>query len=458
MPLCVVSPEFAQGMEPEWTRRCSLSFARARVVDYGGGPGLLGYVLLKGEYGLSSYTNVDIANSSLTRTLKNLKNWSSLVHVVRAIAPTDVHFGSLRPTIFFCVGGVIVHMSDAYLEQWARNVDASGAASVVMEWRKSEVSEARAAKLLELLASYSVVCERSFERDFINDHKYPPEQQRHMIYLQRKAPAARPELSTAPQPGAWLPPEGQLRGPSVALSRLAAGGVNDASAAPAVPASPRPSCPDGTSTFHAEALGVCRCECVLVDVGLNNGYSLMEWPRQAAMELARADRENEHRSEVNRRMHQCLRKRETTCYYGFEGNPAFDERLMATQEQLRRRGHHVKLYTSTVFSTHGGEADFFVEPARFHTGAVLSTLDPSLKLVSKVQPRKGARILLNTSETVRRHYQRTRVKSTDAAAFLSALAEASDFVAMKLDIESFEYTLLPHLILTNPQRLCATLN
>ena len=58
------------------------------------------------------------------------------------------------------------------------------------------------------------------------------------------------------------------------------------------------------------------------------------------------------------------------------------------------------------------------------------------------------------STTVAAHFRKIRVRSTDARVFLSAVFHASSFVALKLDIEAGEYTLLPHLLLTDPQVLC----
>ena len=51
-------------------------------------------------------------------------------------------------------------------------------------------------------------------------------------------------------------------------------------------------------------------------------------------------------------------------------------------------------------------------------------------------------------------YKRETVASTDAGAFLSALHAHSDFVSLKLDIEGFEYQLLPHLMMHAPRALC----
>ena len=178
------------GVEKTWLPQCGVHLAGARVIDYGGGPGILGYVLLKGEYGLSSYHNIDIAHSSLARTQKNLKNWSAIVSTTRAVGPTDVQFASLTPSVFFCVGGVIVHMADAYFAAWAANVDACGAASIVIEYRKSEMTSSphRPMELIKRLANYTVVCERDFDRDFNFDATFPKEQQRHMVYFQRRQP------------------------------------------------------------------------------------------------------------------------------------------------------------------------------------------------------------------------------------------------------------------------------
>ena len=60
-----------------------------------------------------------------------------------------------------------------------------------------------------------------------------------------------------------------------------------------------------------------------------------------------------------------------------------------------------------------------------------------------------------TSVSVAARYQRRTVQSYNASAFLADLAAGSAFVALKLDIEGFEFTLLKHLLEHSPRALCA---
>jgi hypothetical protein len=168
-----------------------LHWSNASVVDYGGGPGLLGYALLKRGFGIRSYTNVDIAQSSLDRTLKNLASWSARVRVFHAVGPRDIDFASLRPDIFCCVGGVIAHMSPDYFERFAANVDGSGAAELLFEYRHSDFAGAgatrRAERLKTLLTRYELFKTLVRDRDFTSTRKYPPAEQRRLLYFRARA-------------------------------------------------------------------------------------------------------------------------------------------------------------------------------------------------------------------------------------------------------------------------------
>lgn len=55
---------------------------------------------------------------------------------------------------------------------------------------------------------------------------------------------------------------------------------------------------------------------------------------------------------------------------------------------------------------------------------------------------------------VKERYVATEVTSVDAAAFLEAQLAASAFVAIKIDVEGYEYTLLPWLYQHNASLLC----
>lgn len=80
------------------------------------------------------------------------------------------------------------------------------------------------------------------------------------------------------------------------------------------------------STIHSIFLGVCRCDCVFVDVGLNDGRTLQEWPVAANHMLQRLHLQPSLVDSFGR----CMRAANlTTCYYGFEANEAFDKTLQA---------------------------------------------------------------------------------------------------------------------------------
>jgi len=200
------------------------------------------------------------------------------------------------------------------------------------------------------------------------------------------------------------------------------------------------------NNIHTVHLNRCFCDCVLVDVGLNNGDSIHEWPKAAVANL----KKYQHPWQLTRRMNEC-NNLSRVCVYGFEANPAFDHTLHSLEQQLQSSHVSVKFFTSTAFSTHAENVQFFAEPASSGTGQTISTLDPRMLLMS-VTNGKWKR---NESAIVKDHYHKIQVAAVDAGSFLSELLGASGFIALKLDIEAFEYTLLPHLLLTRPQTLCA---
>ena len=196
-------------------------------------------------------------------------------------------------------------------------------------------------------------------------------------------------------------------------------------ATPATPGTPTCTPPD---SIHAPHLGVCRCRCTLIDVGLNDGQSVREWARIAA----------EHsqmmvHSETRAQMRACVEDA-STCYYGFEANPVFTPMLSQLERQQRVNGTSMRLFTETAFNTRGGDVEFLVEP--LGAGATGSTLS-------------GSKFQLNKT------YVKTRVHSMDAGHFLRAVARASDFIAAKIDIEGFEYELLQYLLDTHAEATCA---
>ena len=210
---------------------------------------------------------------------------------------------------------------------------------------------------------------------------------------------------------------------------------------------PALGCP---SSIHALYFSVCRCECVIVDVGLNDGKSLLTWPVHLLNRFKKLNRSSQ--ASVRHRLHTCVERNATTCFYGFEANPAFDLKLLTLESQLRGQGIRARLFRSMAFSTGSEGADFLVEPFEYRTGAVSSTMESNNVLAYQ---NEMGHWKTNFTTSVSDHYKRVRVNSMDAGQFLAAVVKDSDFVGVKLDVEGFEYRLLPQLLLTVPRVLCA---
>ena len=136
------------------------------------------------------------------------------------------------------------------------------------------------------------------------------------------------------------------------------------------------SCPD---SIHAAHFGVCRCDCVLVDVGLNDGQSLFAWSTHL---LARFVKNNRSwQTPLRNRLQSCVQQNMTTCYYGFEANPAYDATLLSLESQLRAQGRRARLFRSVAFSTDARGAEFLVDTPQFKTEGKSSTLEPNNILV-----------------------------------------------------------------------------
>ena len=234
---------------------------------------------------------------------------------------------------------------------------------------------------------------------------------------------------------------------------------------------------EANALFHQQHLGgEARCRCVLVDVGLNTGSSLVEWPHQAMVKLGKPHGK-QHQQQVTppnawaeRSLLRCAVDRDT-CYYGFEANPTFTPQLRAMESQLRNGSGYllrdasasgggrymhrkrVKIFTATAFHLGGdGEVDFFVETAGRHP-SLSSTLVGAQSTYWQDTERR--RWHINHSLSMADHAQRVRVAAMDAAHFLESLAATSDFVALKLDVEGYEFSLLPQLLREHRNATCA---
>jgi len=186
-----------------------------------------------------------------------------------------------------------------------------------------------------------------------------------------------------------------------------------------------------------------HCHCLFIDVGLNNGDSLIQWPREAA--------DNARLSPDQRRgMRQCLSDMHVnaTCYVGFEANPNFNARLLDVEKALLSSGRRVKIFRETAVSTEDGTIEFMVDTEGHGLG---SSAEPSKAVVTRS---KDGQWSTDFSRSIKDAYQKVLVPSVDLGRFLHTATQRSPFVAVKLDVEGLEYKLLRHMLQYYPHALC----
>lgn len=205
----------------------------------------------------------------------------------------------------------------------------------------------------------------------------------------------------------------------------------------------KPSESSSCDSIHMRELGVCRCRCTLIDVGLNTGASLVSWAPEVVA--------NGQAGNASAALDACARDK-TTCYYGFEANPAYEGSLLLMANRLKERGRRVRVFTSTAFNIHAGKAIFHLEPARRGTEQRGSTLAGERFITYH---HKATNRTLVGKGDANHLFKGVEVTSVDAASFLREVAAASDYVAAKIDVEGFEYALLSHLLLHDPRALCS---
>ena len=140
------------------------------------------------------------------------------------------------------------------------------------------------------------------------------------------------------------------------------------------------------TSVHMHHLGVCRCECVFVDVGLTRwlhtpllaspGLNLNQddcrhpSPRQACVPGLRWHLRQ--KPETRARLTKALsrqRQSQRVLLYGFEANSHFTPQLEVLERRQRRNGYRVKLFTSTAIATHDGAIRLAVDQSVGHLGS-----------------------------------------------------------------------------------------
>ena len=222
----------------------------------------------------------------------------------------------------------------------------------------------------------------------------------------------------------------------------------------------------------------CRCRCVLLDVGLNNGDTLRTWHTTAAAALLKDGFTN-----ASAALTRCAAD-ERACFIGIEPNPRFTERLRTQERALRASGVRAKIYTETALALTDGFATLYAQNTSkqkvwtpytrwTEVESVGSSLEPSKQMTGWNEKgvfftRKwtiaGEFTGKNTGKRAEgpppeaADYSRVRVETLGAARFLRSLMRASgmrrDAVYVKLDVEGSEVALLKGLLVTEPAALC----
>jgi SAM-dependent methyltransferase len=108
------------------------SWVHKRVLDYGIGAGYLGETLFK-RYPIELYVGVDISQKALDAAGKVLEPWGTKVQLL--LTPQSFH--SLAPDIFVSQQVIQHFPSLEYFTDFLRNVDASGASELMLQFRRA---------------------------------------------------------------------------------------------------------------------------------------------------------------------------------------------------------------------------------------------------------------------------------------------------------------------------------
>ena len=188
------------------------------------------------------------------------------------------------------------------------------------------------------------------------------------------------------------------------------------------------------------------CRCVFVDIGLNDGASLMRWPSEA---LALLQKQSSSSSgAAARALRQCQRATAEACYIGIEPNPGFAAHLAELEASLLANGTRAKILRETALGVEDGSADLYVAD---NDGGVGSTLEAGKAHSFSTH---GGRRWRSTGQTASSAYRNVTVRTLGAANFLRTLQAATPLVFVKLDVEGFEFQVLRSVLTTRPAALC----
>ena len=183
----------------------------------------------------------------------------------------------------------------------------------------------------------------------------------------------------------------------------------------------------------------CHCACSVVDVGLNDGKTLLSWVYNASAPPSRMAA-----------IRECVASG-SACYYGFEANPIHSSGLSRLQRHLRRERHRVALFTETAFSTAEGNATFYSDDHIRHDNGERGVGSTLIAGMEAIVPVNGHWYRAGKAG---RAFKAVTVRTVHGARFLRSVLATSDRVALKLDIEGLEFDWLRDTLVSEPRVLC----
>ena len=211
---------------------------------------------------------------------------------------------------------------------------------------------------------------------------------------------------------------------------------------------------DCPSSPHMAAFGRCRCQCTFLDVGANDGDTLLTWMGGFLSDAPGAKWHEQLPSRLKGALQGCFESQRNMCFYGIEGNPRFVAQLDKLSEVLKKEGFQANLLTKTVLGLEDGITTMFVDPGVRGMDSTLLADKKTHYFKTKDDTHASWGSWVSSPKPVSNTFKHVNVTSLGAARFLSSLTQYSDFVGMKIDIEGFEYPLFRKLLVTEPQALC----
>jgi hypothetical protein len=200
------------------------------------------------------------------------------------------------------------------------------------------------------------------------------------------------------------------------------------------------------------------CACSFVDIGLNNGDTLFQWPHTVLEEAHKNGLSNASAfGEVSAKLKHCLdpSMRRKSCFYGFELSPELTPILRKLDKSIKAgkfgNGVQARIFTETAIGLRNEDVTVYAAPMSTHSSM------EATKLTTKRSTRgKASTSDVGVAIAQSKFYRHYTSKSLNFVEVVNRLrASTQDFLAVKMDIEGTEYSLIPNALLHHARSMCS---